>query len=126
MSVQVIRFLNQLKAAALCHRTSIKMPLSNRVLAWVKMLYSEGYIQSFKIIPGKFEESSLLYIQIRQQTFHELKIVSKPGKIRYLSYADISRLSLRGRSAFFSTDLGYLTLEDCIRFRVGGAFFFSL
>jgi small subunit ribosomal protein S8 len=122
MNVSTVNFLVTLKNASnLKHEfILIKVSLSN--LQIIESLYAEGFVQSYKI------NGNRLFVKLRyffnKSILKNLKIISTPSKDRFLTLKNISRLSNKNVTLFFSTNLGILTLAKCKSFGVGGKVLF--
>jgi len=130
MNIQVIKFLNQLKNASLVHKEIINVEYNTFVLAVLKILYKEGFIQSFKIKKeiNNYQHLYFLSVSIRyycnKPVFNNLKIISTSSRVKYLSYKSISRLNTKKANFFFSTNEGLLTGFECKQQKVGGVLLF--
>ncbi len=92
----------------------------------IKLLYKEGYILSVD-----FLENSDFKIVLRTNfnsvsLIKSLKSISTPGKFSYLNYNQICLLNLSGKVGFFTTSKGFLTSNDCKKYRIGGTYFFVI
>ena len=131
MNIKTIQFLNQLKNASKFYKELLRIPFNKNILCLVKILYKEGYIQSFKIIknltPVKHQQYQIV-IQLRyfcdKPILNNLKIISTPSKIKYLSLSDICKLTVTKNNLFFSTSKGILNSIQCKQQLVGGTLFF--
>jgi ribosomal protein S8 len=86
-------------------------------------LYNEGLIQSFKINSEKKFINIKLRSYMHKNLFKINKFISVSKKIN-LSYNDISLLTTKNYTFFFSTDKGILTNYDCKKHKIGGKLLF--
>ena len=128
MNNQIIKFLSLLKNSSLSKKESISVNYNNLILKCVEALYKEGLILSYSLIAGTDEKSTVIKIKLRNVNdivlTSKLKIVSKPTNIKYLQYHQLCRIVLKGKTGFFSTSKGILTLDECKKNRLGGIFSF--
>jgi small subunit ribosomal protein S8 len=131
MNIQTIKFLNKLKNASLFNKEDITVAYSKNILGIVKILYKEGFLQSFKIVAQSNLTSQVRYsLVIRLRYFYDkpilkkLKIISSPSRVIYLNFLDISKLAATKNALFFSTSKGILTLLECKKQQIGGALLF--
>jgi ribosomal protein S8 len=130
MNIETIKFLTQLQNASRRNESDTTVNTNHLTFALIKLLYREGFIQSFSsnILDRFHNESRETMISIRyfheQPAFRNLKIVSTPAKQRFLSLNVISRLSTKKKLFVFSTSKGLLTLEKCKTKHVGGVLLF--
>ena len=131
MNTQTLKFLNQLKNASLFNKEFINVAHSKNTLRIVKVLYKEGFLQSFKlrICPDHLSQKRyVLVIQLRyfydKPILKNLKIISSPSRTIYLNSSDIIKFAVTKNSLFFSTNMGILTLLECKKQQIGGVLFF--
>lgn len=126
MNNKIIKFLSIIKNASLAKKDSLIIDYSLILLKCTEALYREGIILSYYTVKNNSE----VKIFIKLRSFDnmlltcKLKSVSKPSNIRYFPYHQICRISVKEKTCFFFTNLGVLTLEECKKKRVGGAFSF--
>ncbi len=126
MNNKIIKFLSTLKNASLAKKNSIFVDFNTTILKCTEALYKEGLILSYSTL----KENDALKIQIKLRNVDDIvltsriKTISKPSSIKYLPYHQICRIALKEKTGFFFTNKGILTLEECKKHRVGGAFSF--
>lgn len=135
MRLQVINFLSALKNASMKSTVrQFEVAYSGVIVNWLKLLYTEGFIRSYyiKLDPSRVESGSFearrIVVVANGDLCKNLKIISSPSIKRYFSYRDLCRLSInmKGRTCFLSTDEGYVTLEYCLKNRLGGVLAFII
>lgn len=126
MNNKIIKFLNTLKNASLSKKNSLLVDFNTTILKCAEALYKEGLILSYSTL----KENGELKIIIKLRNVDDIvltskiKFISKPGSIKYLPYYQICRVVLKEKACFFFTSKGILTLEECKKYRVGGALSF--
>ena len=126
MNNKIIKFLSILKNASLVKKDFIVINYNLLLLKCVEALYKEGLVLSYSV----FKDNLDLKLSIKLRNVDDivltskLKSVSKPTHIKYLPYHELCRISLKEKTGFFLTNKGILTLDECKRRRVGGAFSF--
>jgi ribosomal protein S8 len=90
-------------------------------------LYKEGFISDLK----KAKNSNSLKVFLKKNIttvspFTQIKLVSKPGKLVYASYAALAKISSINGDLFISTKQGILTQQECIQQKIGGVCLFYI
>jgi small subunit ribosomal protein S8 len=131
MNINLIKFLTKLKNASLSRKETILVEYNKLHLELVKVLYSEGLIQSFSIeVQTSFKTQSSSSIKIILRYFYNkpvlknLKFFSKPSHIKYVKYSDVCKIVDKKFNFFLSTSEGILTSLDCKKKKVGGKLLF--
>jgi small subunit ribosomal protein S8 len=118
MNKSIIQFLISLKNASFLKKEYITIKYSKKMFQIVENLYSEGFIQSYKI------KDDNLYILLRyffnKPILKNLRIISTPSKFRYLNLKTIYKLPNKKSILFLSTPKGILTLSQCKLLKIGG------
>jgi len=125
MNILIINFLITLKNATSCKKEFIKVSYNKHFKPFLLFFYNEGLIQSFKIDENLNNISITFRYSTNTSYFNKLKIFSKPSKIVYLSNKEISLLSNKQKTFFFSTDKGFQSTQGCKKLHLGGKFYFS-
>ena len=117
MSLIFIQFLNKLKNTYLKKKPFFLSFYNNSILLLIKILYSEGLIQSFKIL---FDNTVKVYLRYYNNLnpFETLKILSKSSSNTFLKYSDLCRLYNRNKFVLISTDKGFKTFIECKRIKL--------
>ena len=126
MNIQLINFLSQLKIGSLSYKEHIFIKYNKTHSKILKSLYKEGLIVSYNIIKKQNLFYTFVHIRCCQNNFllNSLKIVSTPSKSVYLNYQEISKLTTKKKTFFFSTNQGVCTINECKRFKIGGVLYF--
>ena len=132
MNINLIKFLSKLKNASISKQEVVSTGYNNLCLAVVKLLYKEGFIQSFSIKKVSFNSNVELKIFItlryfnNKPIFKNLKIVSTPSRLNYLNIKDLSKISNKKIVLILSTNKGLLTSLECKKHKIGGKLLFAL
>ena len=120
MNITLIQLLLKLKNASLARKEIVTIKYNKLCLDLLKLLYIEGFIQSFNIqtIDSPFLKKQLqISITLRyfynKPIFKNLKIVSKPSYVKYLKLKDLCKIVDKKSVLFLSTNKGLLTSLDC-------------
>jgi len=131
MNITLIQLLLKLKNASLARKEIVTIKYNKLCLDLLKLLYIEGFIQSFNIqtINSPFLKKQLqITITLRyfynKPIFKNLKIVSKPSYIKYLKLKDLCKIVDKKSVLFLSTNKGLLTSLDCKKHQIGGTLLF--
>ena len=131
MNFYTIKFLIQLKNAAIARKEQVIAPFNKFSFEIVKCLYKEGFVQSFEIVKSSsFHVDKKLEIKIILRFFYNkcllstLKVLSTPAQIRYFTLKDICKISSKKLVLFLSTNKGILTSLTCKKEKVGGTLLF--
>ena len=93
MNNTIANFLVKLKNSSLVNKETLNIRLENVILKIVKILYKEGFIQSFKV---NFETKNILiYLRysFNKSVFSNVKIISLPSKLLYVKYKELTTIS---------------------------------
>jgi small subunit ribosomal protein S8 len=124
MNFSTIKFLIQLKNASILRKERVELPFSNFSFELVKSLYKEGLIQSFDVSDQKSIKVTLRFFY-NKALLKDIRILSTPSLVRYLTLKDVCRLSTRKSIVFLSTNKGILTQLGCKQEKVGGTVLFA-
>jgi small subunit ribosomal protein S8 len=131
MNINLIKLLLQLKNASLAKKEIVEFSCNLLCLELLKLLYNEGFIQSFKIVSKngsdnekQFQTTIMLRYSYNKPTLKGLKIISTPSHSKYLTLKDISKIQDRKNILFLSTNRGLLTGVECKKNKIGGTLLF--
>jgi len=123
MNITLIYLLIKLKNFSLQQKEFVYIPYNKQYLEILKILYQQGFIQSYKL-----QKDSRLLIVLRyyysKPIFKDLKLVSKPSNSHYLKLKDLYFLSNKKYIYFISTTKGLLTGLECKQYGLGGKLLF--
>ena len=124
MSLGFVELIVKIKNASIIRKESLLVEYSILKEDVLVMLYNEGFVQSFRFISSENIEIKHIYISLRylfsKGLFENLKLLSKPSRVNYMSLLDICNIPDRKFVSFFSTDKGLLTALSCKQQKVGG------
>ena len=122
--------LTRIRNACLARHSLARVRYSNLNLAILKVLQTEGYIQSFEIIKNEEVQPFIKIILkykgwwIKKPFFSNLKRISKPGQRVFSSYKNFSKLIdiLRFEQgiAIISTSSGVMSHIKAEKLKKGG------
>lgn len=122
--------LTRIRNASLARHTFVRVRYSKLSLAILKVLSSEGYIQSYTVeenIPSKQAIKVILKYKgwwIKKPFFSILKRISKPGKRVFSSYKNFDRiiniLKYEQGTAIISTSSGIMSHLKATQLKKGG------
>ena len=120
--ISLCNLTSKLKNAIRANKKYIYLPNSSLALELLRLLFLEGIILGVtKIKSGKILKVFLKYSSNGSPSFKDIKLLSKPGKMFYLSYKQIAKLSKGGGLFIISTKEGLLTNHLCLKRKIGGA-----
>ena len=132
MNINLINLLSKLKNASFSKKEQISVVYNSLCLDVVRLLYKEGFIQSFFVKQTQFSSGKKLKIFItlryfnNKSVFKNLKIFSKPSKINFLNTKDLAKVTNKKFILFLSTSQGLLTNTECKKKNIGGKLLFTL
>lgn len=131
MNTNLIKLLLQLKNASLVKKEVVEFNCNSLCLELLKLLYTEGFIQSFRILSKnksnnekQFQTAIMLRYSYNKPALKTLKIISTPSYSKYLTLKDISKIQDRKNILFLSTNRGLLTGLQCKKNKIGGTLLF--
>ena len=120
MDKSTLYFLIKLKNFSVSNKLSFFITFSSKIKNIVKILYKLGIIQSYTF------STNQIYLK-KKPVFRNLKIVSTPSNLRFLTFFDITRLQISPTTIMiFSTNKGILSQQECQKEGVGGILLFIL
>ena len=120
--ISLCNLTSKLKNAIRANKKYIYLPNSSLALELLRLLFLEGIILGVtKIKSGKILKVFLKYSSNGSPSFKDIKVLSKPGKMFYLSYKQIAKLSKGVGLFIISTKEGLLTNHLCLKRKIGGA-----
>lgn len=89
--------------------------------AFLKVLWSEGYISGYAINKKNPNELKIfLKYQKDKPAINSLKIISKPSRRIFYSIKQIWKIELSNSLIVFSTNQGLKSLIECKKLNIGG------
>ncbi|MCD8231966.1 MAG: 30S ribosomal protein S8 [Clostridiales bacterium] len=116
--------LTRIRNANIAKHDTVDIPSSKMKLAIAEILYNEGYIAKYEIIPdGNFEgiRITLKYgANKNEKVISGLKRISKPGLRVYAGKNEIPKVLGGLGIAILSTNQGVITDKEARKLKVGG------
>ena len=120
--ISLCNLTSKLKNGIRANKKYIYLPSSSLSLELLRLLFLEGIILGVtKIKSGKTLKVFLKYNSNGSPSFKDIIVLSKPGKMFYLSYKQIAKLSKGVGLFIISTKEGLLTNHLCLKRKIGGA-----
>ena len=120
MDISTLHFLIKLKNFSVVNKMSFLVNFSSKIKNIVQVLYKLGIIQSYN------SSTNRIFLK-KKPVFRNLKIVSTPSNLRFLTFFDITRLQISPTTIMiFSTNKGILSQQECQEQGVGGILLFIL
>jgi ribosomal protein S8 len=128
MNINFIKYLFALKNASLSKKETVVVDYSFAREKMTKVLYFEGLIQSFSLTVNSSNEHVFIVIKFRysfdKSHLKYLTLLSKPSRTKYMKIKDLCNISDKKLMVFLSTSLGFFTLFQCKRLKIGGKLLF--
>lgn len=129
MNSRIVFFLLKLKNAALYKKEVVIVDFKQDYIPILKLLYGEGYIQTFLVEKNNIKNKIVIKIYLRYIynifSLSNLKLLSKQSCIKTISYKQLSFNVYDIRKTFFiTTNKGLTTQLGCKMNRLGGSLFF--
>lgn len=116
--------LTRIRNANIAKHDVVDIPSSKMKIAIADILYNEGYITKYEMIPdGNFEaiRVTLKYgADKNEKVISSIKRISKPGLRVYAGKDDIPKVLGGLGIAILSTNQGVITDKEARKLRVGG------
>jgi small subunit ribosomal protein S8 len=117
------RYIGPLNYSINSYKTNICLHLNNQTKELCKTLYRNGLISSYSISKKKRLINVFCLYNYNTQAFYFIKQISKPGRKIYIGYKELKKLycdKFNNNLLILSTNKGYLTNEEALRYKVGG------
>jgi small subunit ribosomal protein S8 len=126
MRVDLVQQLIKIKNACILNKEFIDIKYKSHYLSIIKLLYKEGFVQSFKITSLKKKHINVILRLARyNNALRRLKIISTPSHKKFINYLDICKVSIKKRVFFITTTGGVLSNVSCKKLKLGGSLLFS-
>jgi small subunit ribosomal protein S8 len=131
MKQSTINFLANIKNHSSLKKENLEQNFYLSTLKIVKLLYKEGFIQSFGI---KYKKNNslkkaikiILRFYFNQPVINKVSIISKFSNKTFIKYKQLLKLSPKSSILIISTSKGILTHSDCIKKKIGGILLFCI
>jgi small subunit ribosomal protein S8 len=111
---------SKLNVSVQSYKSYVLLPKNIFFLKFLKLLFLEGFVSRILVTNSKKIKVYLKYCSKGSPSFKKIKFLSKPGKIQYSSYKELSKLSTGVGLIIVSTNKGLLTHHSCIKLKIGG------
>ena len=127
MTDPIADMLARIRNATLARKTRVDMPSSRLKVEIAKILESEGYIQSFKVLEP--EDGERVQAQLRmtlkygprgERVITGIERVSRPGRRVYFGHDSVPEVLAGLGTSILTTSRGVMTGREAIRAGVGG------
>ncbi len=117
MRHSLIYFLINIKNHYKLKKEFLVQSFSSNFFKIVKLLYKEGFIQSYRFLKGSFNNKIQLILRsiYNRPVINSICIISKPSNKVFFRYTDLIRLSGQNSIFILSTSKGLMTHADCIK-----------
>lgn len=115
--------LSSIRNAGLARKPFAKIPMSRMNIAFLDILYTEGFITGYQVEGGSSHliKVYINYLNNDLPLVSSLKTVSRPGFRVYLKYSEMVR-QYTGSFLILSTDIGIITGTSALKNHKGGEF----
>ena len=127
MTDPIADMLSRIRNATLARKTRVDMPSSRLKVEIARILESEGYIQSFKVLEpadGERVQSELRvflkYGPRGERVITGIERVSRPGRRVYFGRDDVPEVLAGLGTSILTTSRGVMTGREAIKAGVGG------
>ena len=127
MTDPIADMLTRLRNATLARHTRVDMPASRLKVEIARILESEGYIQSFKVLEAGAGEriQAELRVQLKygprgERVITGIERVSRPGRRVYFGRDSVPDVLAGLGTSILTTSRGVMTGREAVRVGVGG------
>jgi small subunit ribosomal protein S8 len=116
-------YLTRLRNALAAQHEEVQIPTSKLKKELSRILKEQGYINDYAVAKqgvGEVLTLQLKYTEDRAPVIQGIKRVSRPGRRRYVTNAQVPRVQGGMGTAIVSTSTGVMTGHDAKRNGVGG------
>lgn len=111
--------LTIIRNALISNKSSVKLPFSNLIFKVMKVLETEGFIESVSTT-SLTDHKSVLNVILRKNVIHEIKLVSKQSRRFYLKKKNINKVKNGFGTSILTTNKGILSGKQARLQNVGG------
>jgi small subunit ribosomal protein S8 len=126
MTDPIADMLSRIRNATTARHPRVDMPLSRLKVEIAKILESEGYVQSFKVIePKDGQVQGTLRVQLKygprgERVILGIQRVSRPGRRVYFGRDDVPHVLGGLGTSILTTSRGVMSGRDAAKAGVGG------
>ena len=108
-----------IKNGLLAKKPFIKTPRKKTIEMLLNVLWSEGFILGYK---KKDSKTLKIFLKYKKGTpvINSIKLVSKPSLRVYYSVKQLWKLNFNQGLFIISTTKGFLSINECKKFKLGG------
>jgi len=121
MKNKILRIVSSIKNGQLANKPVVKQKSQKNCETLLNILWDEGYILGYKIIPQS--NTILVYLKYnddKSPAITNFKIVSKSSLKVYYSVKQLWKLNISQTLVILSTNKGLLSLNSCKKLGIGG------
>lgn len=122
MNNNYVSFLVQLKNYSILGRKGFSFKYNRKIIELVQFMYISGVIQHFYVLNDKIHVIIRYFLGVTPLS--QLKWFGKRCFFNSLNFRHISRISFKSRIICISTDKGFLSAEQCKKYKKGGIILF--
>ena len=127
MTDPISDMLTRLRNATLARQARVEMPSSRLKVEIARILESEGYIQSFKVLDAQPGERVQAHLRVflkygprGERVITGLERVSRPGRRVYFGRDDVPDVLAGLGTSILTTSRGVMTGREAVKVGVGG------
>src|SRR5512137_733146 len=125
MTDPIADLLTRIRNSILAGHKVVEVPASSLKKEIARILFEKGYILSYKVVEGKYQQGvlkiALKYNQKNKKpAIKELQRVSRPGLRHYAGVEDLPRILNGLGIAIISTSKGLMTDKEAKKENIGG------
>lgn len=121
---QIADYLTRIRNAVNAKHRVVEVPSSNLKKEMTKILYTKGYILSYKFVSEGAKNTIKIALkyhpETKQSAITALERVSKPGLRKYANSKELPKVINGLGIAIISTSQGVITDKEARRLKVGG------
>jgi small subunit ribosomal protein S8 len=129
MTDPIADMLSRIRNATVARHTRVDVPVSKLKIEIARILESEGYIQSFKVVEPKpvrhTHSVPVIRIQLKygprgERVISGIQRVSRPGRRVYFGHDEVPDVLAGLGTAILTTSRGVMTGREAAKVGVGG------
>jgi len=121
---QIADYLTRIRNAVSAKHRVVEVPSSNLKKEMTKILYTKGYILSYKFVDESAKSTIKIALKYHPETkmsaITSLERISKPGLRKYTNSKELPKVINGLGIAIISTSRGVITDKEARRLKVGG------
>ncbi len=121
---QIADYLTRIRNAVKAKHRVVEVPSSNLKKEMTKILYTKGYILSYKFVDEGAKSNIKIALkyhpETKQSAITSMERISKPGLRKYTNSKELPKVINGLGIAIISTSKGVITDKEARRLKVGG------